>query len=172
MSAAGERADALRGNAGRVNLGVHVQPSRANPEFVGVTTSINSRRTAHPMPDPLDNDASETRKRLTNREVVQAATTTGIIGFGLFTVGLAGVVLLGLLGTMSGEGNPAAAIGVGCVLLMLPSAVILGLGVACLNCSAAYAYSLLVGKPRSTARFNRRAPPHQKPNRARHRTGD
>ena len=99
------------------------------------------------MPDPLNNDASATRKRLTNREVVQAATTTGIIGFGLFTVGLAGVVLLGLLGTMSGEGKLAAAIGVGCVLLMLPSAVILGLGVACLNFSVASAYSLLVGKP-------------------------
>jgi hypothetical protein len=99
------------------------------------------------MPDPLNNGASETRKRLTNREVVQAATTAGIIGFGLSTVGLAGVVLLGLLGTMSGEGNLAAAIGVGCVLLMLPSAVVLGLGVACLNFSAASAYSLLVGKP-------------------------
>ncbi|WP_052561858.1 hypothetical protein [Gemmata sp. SH-PL17] len=55
--------------------------------------------------------------------------------------------LLGLLGTMSGEGNLAAAIGVGCVLLMLPSAVIFGLGVACLNFSAVSAYSLLVGKP-------------------------
>lgn len=99
------------------------------------------------MPDPINSDASETRKRLTNREVVQAAATAGVAGFALFTIGLAGVVLLGLLGTMSGEGNPAAAIGVGCVLLVLPSAVILGLGVVCLNVSAAYAYSLLVGKP-------------------------
>ena len=146
MKAAGERADGLRSNLGRVNLRAHVQPSRANPGFVGSTTSIYSRRTAHPMPDPLCNDASETRKRLTNREVVQAATTAGLIGFGLFTVGSAGVVLLGLLGTMSGDGIPAAAIGVGCVLLMIPSAVILGLGVACLNFSAAYTYSLLVGK--------------------------
>lgn len=116
------------------------------------------------MPNPLNNDATETRKRLTNREVVQAATTTGIIGLGLFTVGLAGVVLLGLLGTMSGEGNPAAAIGVGCVLLMLPSAVILGLGVACLNFSAACAYSLLVGKPvYSTLQTSRPATPEAEP---------
>ncbi len=98
------------------------------------------------MPIPFNNDA-ETRKRLTNKEVAKAATITGVIGLGLLTVGLGAVVLLGLLGTMSEEGRPAVAIGVECILLMLPSATILGLGVVCLNFSAVCAYSLLIGKP-------------------------
>jgi len=42
------------------------------------------------------------------------------------------LILVGWLGTTSGTGIPAIAIGVVCVVLMLPSVVILGVGVVCL----------------------------------------
>jgi cupin 2 domain-containing protein len=94
---------------------------------------------------------------LTKTEVVIGAVKSGIIGLALFVIGLAAIVSVGVFGTTGGTGigfDPstgariwAVAIGVGCILLMLPSVLLLGIGIQHLRLSIVGGYSLIVGKP-------------------------
>lgn len=86
-------------------------------------------------------------QRLSKTEAVKGAVTSGIIGLGLFVLGLAAIVSIGLLGTFSGTGILAVVIGLGCVLLMLPSVLLVGVGVLHLSLSMVILYRLIVGKP-------------------------
>jgi hypothetical protein len=100
------------------------------------------------MPNPLHTHAAQGLRPLRKKEVAKGAILSGIFGLGLFALGLTAMILIGLMGTMSGgAGVWAVVIGLGCVFLMFPSAVILGIGILLLNLSATGMYSLIVGKP-------------------------
>jgi hypothetical protein len=84
---------------------------------------------------------------LTKKEVLKGTVKSLAIGLVLFVLGLGGIVALGVLGAKSGTGNWAIVIGIGSVLLMIPSALLLGIGFQCLRLSMVGIYSLLVSKP-------------------------
>jgi hypothetical protein len=96
-------------------------------------------------------------KPLATTEVVKGAVKSGFIGLVLSVLGLAGRGSVGVFGSMRGTGIEAippagagiwaVAIGFGSILLMLPSALLLGIGIQHLRLSIVGIYSLIVGKP-------------------------
>jgi hypothetical protein len=99
------------------------------------------------MPDAPSDSAHFVVRQLTKKEVAKTAATSGIIGIVLFTLGLAALVAIGVLGSMREGRFQAIAIVLGSFVLLLPSAVILGSGICLLNLSVINLYALLVGKP-------------------------
>ncbi len=89
------------------------------------------------MPNFIGDDTPPTRPPLTPRQVLTTTAATGAIGLGFLSLGLAGIVSAGMLGANSGSGIRAMVIGLGCVILMILSALALGLGVLCLLFSVA-----------------------------------
>ena len=108
---------------------------------------MNVFATLRDMIESGDSHLPHVQQQLTKTEVAKAAVTNGIIGLGLFVLGLAAIVSIGELGTLSGTGILAVFIGLGCFLLMLPSVLLLGVGILHLSLSIVVLYSLIVGKP-------------------------
>lgn len=99
------------------------------------------------MPDSLSNNPAQAPRILSSKEVLKGALTSGLVGLGLLILGLAAIVSVGVWGAASGTGSWAIAIGLCGVLLMLPSALVLGIGIQCVRLSMVGFYSLIVGKP-------------------------
>jgi hypothetical protein len=95
----------------------------------------------------MNNNLPHVLQALTKTQVLKGAVMSGACGLVLFILGLAAIVSIGALGTISGTGMWAIAIGLGCVLLMIPSALLLGIGIQYLRLSIVSVYSLIVGKP-------------------------
>ncbi len=99
------------------------------------------------MIESHDNNLLNVSRELSKSEVMKGTVVSGIIGLGLSILGLAAIVSIGTFGTWSGPGISGVVIGLGCIVLMLPSALLLGTGILFLRLSIAGLYALIVGKP-------------------------